>query len=219
MRLPILVTILALSASAGPAAAVEPLRQFAASFEANDPQRDCAVDATTETGLAERLRASEVQGLCIPPINVGMFTACSQPVAQCNATACFMPFGPTSAASVDAVLGRVSLADAGGSITTRVRSTLFPDCMLTVGFAALTLDLEYATLNDGLDGVILAGLAAPAAPAAPGSPSIGGCPGLGGDIQLIVDVLRNAMLTAYVGSTLARIGEPLDASVCPIVRP
>lgn len=216
MNLRTVIIVLALVAAGGPAAAVQPLRLLAGGFEVDDPQRDCAVDASTETALAGRIRATQAQGFCVPPFNFSLFNVCGGASPQCASGGCFVPFGPTQAAAVDAVAGRMTLTDAGGTVGVAVASVIGPSCSMTINFASLALVLDYTTLNDGLDGVLIAGLAAPPIATTPGSPTIDGCVIFGSQVQSIVDEVRSRVLTGYADATLARIGEPLDAAVCPV---
>jgi hypothetical protein len=213
-----ILTLILCAASSDPASAVQPLRFIAAGFEADDPQRDCAVDATTESALAERLRAPDVASVCIPPFTVGQLEVCVGTSTACG-NGCVVPIGPTATATVDAVQGRIVLQDPGGQVLARIRGPVTPECTAGFAFDALSLTLDYVGLPDGLDGVLLAGLAAAPDATTSGPFPVSGCPGLGAEIAQIAGALQARVLQAYRETTLTRIGEPLDAAVCPIVRP
>lgn len=205
--------------AAAPAAqAIQPLRILGAGFEPGDPARDCAADATTEAALAEAIR-NPGGGFCVPPFDVGGTEVCIGPSSQCASGGCFVPVGPSSATSVDAIAGRITFADPIGTVVVRMDSPVLPACTADFLFNGATLVLDYAGANDGLDGVVLGGLAVPPVADLVGTTHVGGCAGYAGELLQIIGALRSAVLQGYIDATLARIGEPLDAVVCPIERP
>ena len=214
--LPWVVLAAALVATA--AQAVPPLRILGAGFEPGDPARDCAADATTEAALADALRGPGA-GFCIPPFNAGGTAVCIGSSSQCATGGCFVPLGPGNASSVDAITGRITLSDPFGPVAVRIDNPVLPPCTAEFTVPGATLALDYATANDGLDGVVLGGLAAPPSADFTSTANIAGCPGYAGELQQVADALRSAVLQGYVDATLSRIGEPLDAVVCPIERP
>lgn len=218
MRLRPGLLVLFLLCAAPVAQAVQPLRILGAGFEPGDPARDCAADATTEAALAEAIRGPG-GGFCVPPFNVAGTEVCIGPSSQCASGGCFVPVGPSSATSVDAIAGRITFADPIGTVVVRMDNPVLPACTADFQFHGATLVLDYVGANDGLDGVVLGGLATAPAADLPGTPGVGGCPGYANEMQQIIGSLRGAVLQGYVDATLARIGEPLDAVVCPIERP
>ncbi len=199
--------------------AVQPLRVLGAGFEPGEPQRDCAVDATTEAGLAAIVRAPDGAGFCIPSFSTGLAQVCAGKPQQCAAPGCFVPLGPSSAVTVDAITGRITLADPLGEVVARIESSVLPGCTAQFRTGAATLALDYIGANDGLDGVVLGGLAALPDAQLVGITQVQGCPGYNSQMPDIIAQLRGLLLQNYVNATLVRIGEPLDAVICPIVRP
>jgi hypothetical protein len=200
------------------AQAVQPLRILGASFEPDDPQRDCAADATTELALAEAVRGPG-GGFCVPPFIVGNTQVCIGASSQCESAGCFVPLGASTASSVDAIAGRITLADPLGTVAARIDNPIFAACTANFTLVGASIVLDYASANDGLDGVVLGELATPPTADLVTTTSVGGCPAYASELPQITAMLRGFVLQGYVAATVTRIGEPLDAVVCPIVRP
>lgn len=213
------VLSIVLAALAPVALAVPPVRILGAGFETGDPPRDCAADALDEPALAEFVRTPDGSGLCVAPFFAAGLQVCGGVSSQCAGGGCFVPVLAGGGAVVDAVAGRVQLSDPLGQSMVRLDHPVLPDCVAMFQFTGVTLDLQYATATDGLDGVLLGGLAAAASAQLTAPISIGGCPGYAGELPQIAEQMRFRVLDAYSAATLSRIGEPLDIAVCPIVRP
>lgn len=198
--------------------ALQPIRILGAGFEPGDPARDCATDAVTEAALADLVATPDGSGLCIDPFFEAGLEICGGVSAQCQNGGCFVPLGP-GGSTVDAVAGQVAFADPMGQAQARFDHPVLPDCIATFTFTGATLDLRYQTAHDGLDGLVLGGLAQAPAAQLTAPTVVAGCPGFNSVMPQITQVMRGRVLEAYVAATLTRIGDPLDAAVCPIVRP
>lgn len=216
-RLPLLVLLAALPIQS--ALALQPLRILGAGFEPGDPVRDCAADARTEAELADALRAPAGGGYCIPPFIVQGVTVCAGASAQCSGGGCFVPVGPSTATGVDATTGLVGLRDPLGGVVARFESQFLPACTATFTVGVADLALRYELAHDGLDGIALGGLALAPALTRWGAVQVAGCPGYNSLMPQIIGEITLLVEGGYIDATLSRIGEPLDAVVCPIIRP
>lgn len=216
-RLPLLVLLAALPIQC--ALALQPLRILGAGFELGEPVRDCAADARTEAELADALRAPAGGGYCIPPFVVQGVTVCAGPSSQCGSGGCFVPVGPSTAAEVDATTGLVGLRDPLGGVVARLESQFLPACTATFTVGEAEVALRYELAHDGLDGIALGGLALPPFLMRSGAVQVAGCPGYNSLMSQIIGQMTLAVESGYIDATIARIGEPLDAVMCPIIRP